>query len=275
MTSWFNDDIHANGIRIHYTRTGGAKPPLLLLHGLTDNGLCWTPIAKALEGSYDIIMPDARGHGLSDGPGADISVQTLAADAAGLIQALQLEQVYLLGHSMGGATAAAVAARYPELVRAVLLEDPAWRDELPDAEPNQEDQAIEHNSWLEWLLPVRALSREERIAEVRAQTHWSDEELGPWADSKAQLNLETFQGDTFATFQLTGWREQVSQIRCPLLLLTGDPDRGAIVTPQIAEEAARLWHNGELLHIPGVGHNIRREQHDTYVAAITDFLQQH
>ncbi len=51
----------ANGINIHYLRTGGSKPPLVLLHGLTGSGACWSPLARALEGEYDVMMPDARG----------------------------------------------------------------------------------------------------------------------------------------------------------------------------------------------------------------------
>ena len=60
--------VMANGIRIHYWRTGGDKPVLLVAHGSSDDGLCWTNLAKELEADYDIIMPDARGHGLSDPP---------------------------------------------------------------------------------------------------------------------------------------------------------------------------------------------------------------
>jgi pimeloyl-ACP methyl ester carboxylesterase len=48
------------GINIHYLRTGGPKPPLVLLHGLTGSGACWIPLARALEGEYDVVMPDAR-----------------------------------------------------------------------------------------------------------------------------------------------------------------------------------------------------------------------
>jgi pimeloyl-ACP methyl ester carboxylesterase len=60
MASWQSGDVETNGIRLHYTRTGGAKPPLVLAHGVTDSGLCWTPIAEALAADYDVIMVDAR-----------------------------------------------------------------------------------------------------------------------------------------------------------------------------------------------------------------------
>jgi N-formylmaleamate deformylase len=56
MAQWQSGDVTANGIKIHYTRTGGGKTPLVLNHGATDNGLCWTPVARALEAEYDVIM---------------------------------------------------------------------------------------------------------------------------------------------------------------------------------------------------------------------------
>ena len=46
MTAWQEGDIEANGIRLHYTRTGGAKPPVVLAHGFSDDSLCWTPVAQ-------------------------------------------------------------------------------------------------------------------------------------------------------------------------------------------------------------------------------------
>src|SRR4029079_7250210 len=93
---WVSGDAAANGITIHYSRTGGAdgggKPPLVLSHGATDNGLCWTRVARDLESDFDVIMPDARGHGLSDAPEQGYSSAEHAADLAGLIRALGLER---------------------------------------------------------------------------------------------------------------------------------------------------------------------------------------
>ena len=68
MREWVSASVMANGIRVHYTQTGGGLPPLILLHGITDNGLCWTRVARTLEEEWDLSMPDARGHGLSEAP---------------------------------------------------------------------------------------------------------------------------------------------------------------------------------------------------------------
>ena len=88
MSDWQSGDLQVNGLRLHYTRTGGAKPPLILVHGFTDDGSCWTPIAELLARDYDIIMPDARGHGFSDAPEHGYSIMEQAADLKGIIVAL-------------------------------------------------------------------------------------------------------------------------------------------------------------------------------------------
>lgn len=102
MTHWSSAVCEINGINIHYTRTGGHKPPVIMLHGLMANGICWTSLARVLEKEYDVIMPDARGHGNSSVPDFGYRYEDHANDVAGLINALKLPPPILLGHSMGG-----------------------------------------------------------------------------------------------------------------------------------------------------------------------------
>lgn len=102
MTYWNTAVCETNGINIHYTRTGGNKQPLVLLHGLMANGRCWTGLAHVLEKEYDVIMPDARGHGNSSVPDFGYRYEDHTNDVAGLINALRLSPPILLGHSMGG-----------------------------------------------------------------------------------------------------------------------------------------------------------------------------
>src|ERR1700753_3217623 len=102
MTPWTSAVCNANGIDIHYLRTGGDKPPVVLLHGLLANGACWSPLARALEAEFDVVMPDARGHGESSKPLTGYLYEDYARDVVGLIHGLGLESPILLGHSMGG-----------------------------------------------------------------------------------------------------------------------------------------------------------------------------
>jgi pimeloyl-ACP methyl ester carboxylesterase len=58
------------------------------------------------------------------------------------------------------------------------------------------------------------------------------------------------------------------------LLITGDPERGGIVTPAVADEATRLWRSGRVAHIPNTGHNIRRDRFEPYRDAVAAFLRE-
>jgi pimeloyl-ACP methyl ester carboxylesterase len=267
MSQWIAGDVLTNGVKIHYTRTGGEKPPLVLLHGFSDNGLCWTRLAKDLESTYDIIMPDARGHGLSDGPGEHFSSSDRFADVAGLISELHLGKPALLGHSMGAMMAASVAADYPDLVSCVILEDPAWRD------PSSEDEKASFKDRFGWIYRLKGLSRDELIEDGRkGNPTWVDEELGPWADSKIQLNLDLLKIETIG--RGPSWRSVAERITCPALLITADTKLGAIVPPAEAQDAVTLMKNGRLVHIEGAGHNIRREQYEQFKDAVVSFLQE-
>ncbi len=190
--TWLEGETKKNGISIHYYRTGGDKPSLVLLHGLSDNGLCWTPVAQELASDYDVIMLDARGHGRSSRATSALTSELLGEDVVSSIQALQLGSTRLLGHSMGAATAAFVAAEYPELVQALLLEDPPWGLQIPQTDtPNRTPNP---NFWLQWIVPLRELPPEERIIQARKNNPtWLEAELAPWIEAKEQLDLSIFE----------------------------------------------------------------------------------
>src|SRR5690348_13233908 len=107
MIAWTEGDVQGNDITIHYYRTGDKnKPSVLLLHGITDSGRCWSRLAADLAGNYDVIMTDARGHGHSGTSTGEVSISLLADDALAVIRALGLHKPCLIGHSMGAVTAA-------------------------------------------------------------------------------------------------------------------------------------------------------------------------
>jgi N-formylmaleamate deformylase len=123
VNSWQAEFVAADGPRLHYTRTGGDKPPLVLAHGITDDGLCWSRVAAELAPDYDVVMVDARGHGRSDAPESGYDPGQQADDLAGVIAALGLQTPDMLGHSMGAATTLVLAGTHPDVPGAVLLED--------------------------------------------------------------------------------------------------------------------------------------------------------
>src|SRR5947207_3143967 len=83
---WQIGSIEAeDGACIHYIRTGSAKPALLLLHGVQVSGLMWLRTAQALEATYDVIMPDLRGHGQSSRMVAGLPKDRLVEDMLALL----------------------------------------------------------------------------------------------------------------------------------------------------------------------------------------------
>ena len=90
MTRLMSGVCEAESISSHYLRTGGDKPPLILLHGLTGNGACWTALARSLANEYDVVMPDARGHGQSSTPLHGFRYEDHARDVMALIHGLGL-----------------------------------------------------------------------------------------------------------------------------------------------------------------------------------------
>ena len=92
MPQWTEDFVTVDDRQIHYIRTGqGDKPALILLHGFSDNGLCWLTLARDLQDQFDVILPDAQGHGLSARLQSSEQVDSVA-DVAGLITALGLQK---------------------------------------------------------------------------------------------------------------------------------------------------------------------------------------
>ena len=266
MSNWSSGDVVANNIKLHYHRTGGDKPKLILSHGITDNGLCWIRAAQVLEQAYDVIMVDARGHGLSDAPETGYTPDERAADLAGLIQALGLHKPFLMGHSMGAETTATTAAAYPGLVGCAVLEDPPWFEQTPTPE---ESKAM-FEEWRDRMIERKAKTREGIIATGQADNpKWADIEFDPWSEAKLQVSLNVLQA---VNLPRKAWRETVGKITCPTLLVTGDPALGAIVTPPVA---AQVTTNSKIqaARIPEAGHNIRRENFDQFMSAVTAFLK--
>jgi N-formylmaleamate deformylase len=263
MASWQTGYIEANGLRLHYTRTGGDKPAMVLAHGITDDGLCWTRVARSMEPDFDVIMVDARGHGRSEAPERGYGLAELATDLAGVIEGLGLERPAILGHSMGAITTLALAGLYPQVPGAILLEDPpAWWVEGPAPGTLERFRSS--------ILANQRMTRDELIAERRReQPRWHEDELGPWADAKLRVSVSVVNRDSPRAID---WPSTLQQVVGPALLITGDPERGAIVTWESAAALSELIPQVVVAPIPGAGHSIHRDQFDRYMDVVSAFL---
>lgn len=261
MTNWSTAVCKTNGINLHYTRTGGDKPPLILLHGLMANGLCWTGLARALEEEYDVIMPDARGHGQSSKPDYGYQYEDHADDVAGLIDALKLSPPLLLGHSMGGMTAAVVASRKPNLLRGLILADPTFLSPKVQREVRDSDVADRHRK-------ILSMSLDEVVKEAQVRhPNRPLETLELFARARLQTSMAAFD---VLTPPNPDYRQLVSRIEVPSLLLFGDK---GVVSSAIAKELQGINPEFQVEQIQGAGHALHMDQPERFAAIVKRFLR--
>ncbi|MEM7345608.1 MAG: alpha/beta hydrolase [Chloroflexota bacterium] len=186
---WISDDLTINGRTIHYTRTGGDKPPLLLVHGFTDGGLMWAKLARDLEDQFDVLMPDAYGHGTSTRADAPISLDDMADDLIGALELLDLSNLIVLGFSMGASVTALAAAQRPDLFKAIILEDAPWyAGERPDAATG-----VNWEEWYQWLESVQKQSKDEAMVQAQKENpDWDLLDIETYIDSRQQVDLQIF-----------------------------------------------------------------------------------
>lgn len=261
MTNWTSAVCEANDINIHYLRTGGAKPPVVLLHGLSGNGACWTPVARALESEFDVVMPDARGHGKSSIPPTGYSYQDHADDVIGLIQGLGLDAPVLLGHSMGGMTAALVASHMGTAFRGVVLADPTFLSPAYQREVYESDVVEQHRRFL-------GVEREEALAQARVRhTHRSPEIVELVTEARMQTPLPAF--DVLIPPN-PDYHRLVRAIEVPILLIIAE--RG-VVSLETAQELQHLNPRLRIEQIQNAGHGLQYDQPERFAVVVRDFLQ--
>jgi non-heme chloroperoxidase len=116
------------GVRLRYAYKGDpAGKPVILLHGYGDSWFSYSPILPLLDRKYRIYIPDQRGHGESDRPTGGYALRDFAADVVAFMDAMNIRQASIVGHSMGSFVAQHVAVRAPERVSKLVLIGSATR----------------------------------------------------------------------------------------------------------------------------------------------------
>jgi pimeloyl-ACP methyl ester carboxylesterase len=245
-------------------------PDLLLVHGLTDSAGGWAQAVGHWTGAHRVTTVDLRGHGesprftaeqLAQHPG-ELMVEELHELVA------QLDRPVVLGHSLGGAVALAVTVRAPELVRALVLEDPAPRSPgEPQALPARGEE------YLEGMRGSREAVDEQELLRLRRATHpgWPEQELLPTGRAEQQVQADYLLGGDWKP--RAAWPELLGRLRVPTLLLTGGKLDEVIVSPDLE----RQWletapHHLTVRRLEGAGHCVRRDRQDAFYAAVDHWL---
>lgn len=166
--------IDTGGIRLAYQVSGSPDaPPLVLLHALGKGAVDWDGVAPAFARHWRVYALDLRGHGRSDWPG-DYSLELMRHDVIGFLDALALDRVDLIGHSLGGLVAYLLAEKYPERVDRLVLEDVGVPLPRERTVPSRPDGDLPY-AW-EMVLAVRRQIDDpdprwlERLSGITAQT---------------------------------------------------------------------------------------------------------
>ena len=266
---WSEGWVFANGLRMHYWRTGGDRPPLVLAHGLTDDSLCWANLAKDLEDSFDIIMLDARGHGLTDPPAASDPSDVMVEDLAAFLREMKIEKPILMGHSMGGSTIAWFATRYPDVPRAVVLVDPGGWSTTANAPARPVDSRPSPDLEKQ-RAAILAINNTPHAELVEACLKANPKR--PRGECEATARADQLYHPNNVWRQRGGtppMRDMIAGIAAPTLILKADAQGDA---RRANEEAARPLKNGKLIHVEGAGHNVHMEQRERTAAAFKTWV---
>ncbi|MGO9337483.1 MAG: alpha/beta fold hydrolase [Terracidiphilus sp.] len=159
----------------------GRGAPLIALHGLTASYVSFTGVAERLEGRRPLFALDLRGRGDSGKPAGPYGMAQHAADVAAAMQAMGLGASIVVGHSMGGFVATALAAAYPELVSGLLLIDGGYAPAIsaPNSQTGLDAALALRITQLRQTYPSREVYRQF----WRAQPHFPPEDWSPWVEA--------------------------------------------------------------------------------------------
>lgn len=274
-------------LRLHYLDWGNPHAPTLILqHGGLDHARSWDWVARALRHDWHVIAPDLRGHGDSawSADGAYLMPYHVY-DFTQLIHHLNVPQVTIVGHSLGGAIAMRHAGLYPETVdRIVSIEGLGLSPEASRARYAEPADA----RWRAWIEECRALGgrvprRYASVAEALARLHGQHPHL-----SEAQALHLTVHGLRRNEDGSYGWKYD-NMARSNLASGTGDEELHAlwhrIPCPVLLAYGAESWasnpaedgraghfRNARVALFEGAGHWLHHDRFDAFLAELRVFL---
>lgn len=155
------------------------------------------------------------------------------------------------------------AASHPNLTTSLILEDPAWGTAWGDWD-------AANAGITQWFLGIKAMTKSELTTYCReSNPTWLDEDVVNWVESKLQVHPNAV---GLLEQPAPQWLSAIGQITCPILVVTGDLDKGALNTNADVQAVAAVCQQSQTVHIDGTGHTIHHDQFDAYIVAVTSFL---
>jgi len=269
--------IEVEGVRLHLLDWGGDGPPILCVHATGYLAALWHPIAVELKSQAHVLAVDLPGHGDSE-PAPDYRWDHLAEYVAGALRALDVGPALLVGHSVGGATSAICAARYPELVRAMVLADPVVLPEpfyhRPEAAESSDFYGVRSRRSF-WL------SREamrESLQSKTAYARWQPETFDLYVQAGVRetddgVSLKCSPDTEVEVYRQTLYYNlwpEIAHADVPAIVLRGLSKEGlASVT---APELAGWLPQAEDRPLTGASHLVPMERPEEVVRAVRDLL---
>lgn len=242
-----------------------ASPPrLVLLHGFTQTGVSWRPVAERLPAAWDVQRPDLPGHGTADALRLD-----LVGSAARLADQIGDDPALVVGYSMGGRTALRLALDRPEAVTGlVLVGATAGIDDADDrAARRRADGELADRIEADGVAPF--------LDRWLAQPLFAG--LAPEADDLAARRANTAAG-LASSLRLAGtgtmdppWWDELGRIEVPTLVIWGEADaKFAALGRRLAEG---IGPPAETTSLVDVGHAAHLEARDAFAALVTGWAR--
>jgi pimeloyl-ACP methyl ester carboxylesterase len=266
--------VQANGTQLHYVRSGDG-PPVVLLHGFPEDWYEFRLILPRLAKTFTVVAVDLRGVGESAPSEKGYEAENLAEDIHQLISALGLQRPYIFGHDIGGMVAYALARRYPEGLRGVMILDVAF----PGLDPWQDLVGGPHF----WHVRFHQTALAEKLVTGRQAdyfryflAHLSNAEVDHYANAYRDPNHLRAAFETYRAFPANEkfFAAQRSHVDLPFVIGSGEHDAFAEFVPRIAAAMrANGCTNVKTEMIKGAAHYVAEEKPDELASLIEHYAR--
>lgn len=257
--------VERDDAELWYYDSGDDLKIVVLLHGLAGYALEWGPILQTLQDDYTVISVEQRGHGSSTRRPTDVSRQAYVDDVIAVLDELGVDEVTLIGHSMGGHTAMVLAAQHPDRVSRLVMMEAGLGG----------GGEIEHSGVVSWLRgwPTPFEDRDAFLSffggDRMVAEAWADgldeRSGGLWS----QWDADTL-GRALAPVLEREWQQEWELVQAPTLLIRGE--FGSIPERQV-ETMCALRPSTRVVRVARAGHDVHLEAPEACLRVLADFMR--